>query len=130
LRLAFGYSLFIIRQGKELPFEKIKLPTRKGLPAAQKLAGQCVALITDHTTSGAEILQAVRAIEAVGGRVSDVIAYTIKPDLAYKAIVQLINKKVAIHSIYYMYDLADGTYRMAEGGSIEDAADIVKINPR
>jgi len=122
-----GIPSFIIRLGKELPFERIKLYGRRGTPANQKLLGFNIVLITDHMTSGSEALQAVEAIEAVGGQLSDVISYTLKPNSIGDAVDLLLNKKITIHSINYMYDLPDGTYRIILGGTIESKEELLKF---
>ncbi len=60
-----------LRMGKELAREKLKMPydmnSRKGLKYI---------LITDHISSGQEVLKSIKVIEENGGKVTDLITYT------------------------------------------------------
>lgn len=120
-----GIPSFIIRIGKELPFEKIKLYGKRGLPAKHKLTDLKIALITDHMTSGAEILQAIKIIEDAKGNVSDVLVHTLKPQAAEDTIKILLDKGIVFHSLNYIYDLPDGTYRHTQGGTVESKDELL-----
>lgn len=122
-----GIPSFIIRLGKELDFEKIKLYGNKGTPAAKKLTGLRIVLITDHITTGAEILQTIKVVENAGGVLSDVICYTLKPNSADSTIKLLLEKNIIIHAMNYFYDFPDGTYGTLQGGTIESADQLLKF---
>lgn len=129
ISIEVGIPSFIVRLGKELPFERVKLPSKKGEPAWRKLEGLGVVLITDHITSGGEVLKAVEAIEGVGGQVSDILSYTLKPTDAISILKQLVEKNILIHSSYWIYDVEAKSYRIAQGGTIDSNAEIIKTQP-
>jgi orotate phosphoribosyltransferase len=77
-----GIPYVPIRLWKDLPSERVKLPsTDIGRPVSQKLLGEKLALITDHSTTGTELLDAVDAVDSLGGTVTDVISYTLNEAL-------------------------------------------------
>lgn len=106
IRLAGAISLSTripnipIRLGKELPFEKVKIPQREGKsPKEKKIEDLNVTLVIDHCTTGDEALQAIDIIEKNGGKVTDVVAYSVRTDkLRWNRFKQ---KKVMFH---YLYD--------------------------
>ncbi len=69
-----------VRLGKELRFERLKIPRDEGKPWKGRLNQPNVVILTDHCTGGDEVLKAVDAIEYNGGIVTDVIACTYVPD--------------------------------------------------
>lgn len=82
LTIAGAVSIFtrlpnlVVRLWKDIPSERIKLPPVPGQPASERLAEMSVVVVTDHSTSGDELLRAAEAVEHFGARVEDVIIYT------------------------------------------------------
>lgn len=66
----------VVRLWKDIPSERVKLPPIRGQSPSDRLAGMNVVIVADHSTTGDEVLRAVRAIGHFGCDVSDVIVYT------------------------------------------------------
>jgi len=104
IRIAGAISIYTripnvpIRLTKEIGFERVKIPPIIGKPRKGRLSGIKVAIITDHSTTGGEVLNAIDAVEYNGGNVTDVIAFSVRTD-AIK--LEDFNKKgVVFHSLY------------------------------
>ncbi len=86
IRLAGAISMYsgipniVIRPNKKIATEQIKLPPVEGRPGKDQLQGAKVVIITDHVTTATEILKATKVIEANGGKVTDVVAFTTRTD--------------------------------------------------
>ena len=86
IRLAGAISILTgipnvpIRLTKEIKSEKVKIPPIEGEPIKGRLHGSNVVILTDHCTTGDEVLNAADAIEYSGGSVTDVISYSYRPD--------------------------------------------------
>jgi orotate phosphoribosyltransferase len=82
LTIAGAVSIFtrlpnlVVRLWKDIPSERIKLPPVRGQRSSERLAGMNVVVVTDHSTTGDEVLRAARAVEYFGAKVEDVIIYT------------------------------------------------------
>jgi orotate phosphoribosyltransferase len=78
LSIATKVPNMIIRMTKELKTERLKV----GAPPFKlhRLNGENTVLITDHCTTGAEILEAADTVRYNGGNVSDALAYSYRPD--------------------------------------------------
>jgi orotate phosphoribosyltransferase len=93
-----GIPNIILRPRKELEFERVKIPTKPKEPRRLQLNGSNVALITDHITTGREIIKSAEIILRNGGKVNDVVTFTIRYDkLDIKKIEDL---KIQLHYIY------------------------------
>ena len=104
IRLAGAISIYsgvpnvIIRLVKNQPCDKIKVPYDFGKPQFEQLTGTNVILVTDHISKGREVFNSIDAIEANGGRVTDVVAFSVRDDLApWKALEQ---KTIQLHCIH------------------------------
>lgn len=104
IRIAGAISIYTripnvpIRLTKEIRFERVKIPPIIGKPRKGRLSGTKVVIITDHSTTGGEVLNAIDAIEYNGGNVTDVIAFSVRTD-AIK-LKDFDDKGVAFHSLY------------------------------
>jgi len=89
IRLAAALSIYTgirnitIRLGRELEFEQIKFPRIEdgiitGKPQKAWLSGATVVIVTDNISSGGEVEKAIKAVEYNGGRVSDIVTYTLR----------------------------------------------------
>lgn len=97
-----GLPHIIIRLSKELYFDRIKVPNQSNLNRKSQLSGLNIVLITDHITTGNEIIKSVDTIRKNGGIVSDIITFTIRPDkLDYKKFEE---RELKLHSIYKVPD--------------------------
>lgn len=69
----------IVRLGKEIISERIKFKSSHFPPLqpSERYLGFNFVLVTDHCTSGAEAARAIEAIEASGGRVCALLAYSL-----------------------------------------------------
>lgn len=82
LTIAGAVSIFsrlpnlVVRLWKRIPSERIKLPPVRGQSTSERLAEMSVVIVTDHCTSGDELLRAAKAVEHFGAKVEDVIIYT------------------------------------------------------
>ena len=74
-----GIPHVAIRLGKELPFERVKIPRRDNEPLNNRLGGATVLIITDHLTTGGEAINAANAIENCGGTAIGVLSLTSIP---------------------------------------------------
>lgn len=70
----------LIRPFKEISFDKIKIPSQPINKRNEQLRSSNVVIITDHTTTGGEILGAVDIIENNGGKVVGAITFTVRTD--------------------------------------------------
>lgn len=104
LTIAGAVSIFtrlpnlVVRLWKGIPSERIKLPPVPGQSASKRLADMSVVLITDHSTSGEELVRAVEAVAHFGARVEDVIIYTsIERRLKEEAF-----EKIRVHRVHLL----------------------------
>ncbi|MBU4374324.1 MAG: hypothetical protein KJ714_07805 [Euryarchaeota archaeon] len=88
----------ILRPRKELEFERVKAPNRPKVPRKAQLSGSNVVLITDHITTGREIIKSAEIILNNGGKVSDVLTYTLRADKL--DIKKFEDHKIQLHYIY------------------------------
>lgn len=112
-----GLPTFVIRLAKELVFEKIKILPNEGTPALRKLSGLSIVIITDHITTGKEVIRSIDAVNSVGGVVTDVVTYTLKPNGFQSTIEEFSQRGVNVHSLFYLYDLEDERYDISLGGT-------------
>jgi orotate phosphoribosyltransferase len=87
----------LIRLTRELEYEQVKLPIIIGKTLRERLASMKIIIITDHISTGTELLDAVDAIEFNGGKVTDVIAYTKMTDIVKKE--EFANREITLHSL-------------------------------
>lgn len=90
IRLASSISIntgipnIIIRPGKEINFERVKVPFSKNKNAINGvemgLQNKRVLVVTDHCTSGEEVLNVADVISENNGKVTYSIAYTLRQD--------------------------------------------------
>jgi len=99
-----------VRLSRELTMERVKAHLEQDVPANKRLQETRLMVITDHISSGGEVLKAVNAIQALGGEVTDIVCYTAYPDRIKWDNFNEIN-------IHYLYSLQDG---------IENAANTVE----
>ena len=88
----------LIRPSKEISFDKIKVPSQPTNKRNEQLLGSNVVIITDHTTTGGEIIDAVNIIENNGGKVTGAITYTVRTDRFIPE--PFDTKKIGFHYIY------------------------------
>jgi orotate phosphoribosyltransferase len=81
ISIASGVPNFVIRMSKDIIAERIKLPHNTHAGNSALLTGASIVVITDHCSTGKELLSAIETISAHGGRVVGVIAYTVRTDL-------------------------------------------------
>jgi orotate phosphoribosyltransferase len=102
IRLAGAISIYsgipnvVIRLSKHLLTERLKVPYQTYKPDPQFLSGLNSILVTDHISQGREIISAIETITRAGGTVSDIIAYTIRPDFVRWEYFE--EKRVEIHA--------------------------------
>jgi orotate phosphoribosyltransferase len=92
----------LVRLARELEYEQIKLPPIEGKTLRQRMTGMKVAIVTDHITTGMELLDAVDAVEYNGGKVINVIAYTMRTDLVRKT--EFTSRQVRLISLHPLPD--------------------------
>ncbi len=93
-----GIPNILIRPRKELDFERVKVPNRPELPRKLQLSGKNVVLITDHITTGREIIKSAEIVQNNGGIVNNVLAYTLRDDRL--DLKKFEDKKIKLHWIY------------------------------
>ena len=76
-----GIPQLAVRLWKDLPSERIKLPSLEDRPRKQKLLGENVVVVTDHSTTGIELLDAIETVHNLGGCVRDAVVYTLNEHL-------------------------------------------------
>lgn len=82
IRLAAAISIptripnITIRLCKEIDSEKLKIPIK-----IQHRKNLKFILLTDHSTTGAEVKKAIKAIQSNGAIVTDVIAYSVREEI-------------------------------------------------
>lgn len=107
LSIRLGIPNIVIRQSIEVVPEQVKLERVPDIPAMEKLAGANLVLVTDHITGGGEIIRAIGTIEQLGGRVTDVITYTIKIAEFKGSLSELTERNVNLHALFDLYDEGD-----------------------
>jgi len=94
LSITTGIPMIIDRHWKELIADRIKLS--KEYP--NKLKGKNVLLISDVSTTGTELWEAISDIKYNGGNVTDTIVYYLR--LTTDLVNEFANKGILIHSLY------------------------------
>jgi len=98
IRFAAAISIFTelpnitIRLAKEISYERVKFNP------PEKLKGLIGLIITDHITTGTEVLLAVDAIEENEGKISDVVTYVLRVDRVNRNEFQ--RRNINLHPIY------------------------------
>lgn len=117
LRASLAISIYtdlpniLIRPHKEVKFDRIKIPDRRNLPRKSQLSGLNIVLITDHITTGSEVVKSAEIIRNNGGNISDVVAYSTRLDRL--EIEKFNESKLKLHYIYEVGQVAN------EQGTIE-----------
>ncbi|MGA2625483.1 MAG: hypothetical protein ABSF63_00290 [Candidatus Bathyarchaeia archaeon] len=96
ISIATGIPNIPIRLTKEIRTETVKVgeaPFKKG-----RLTDRNIAIVTDHCTTGREILAAVDSVLYNGGSVTDVLAFSYVPDRLHVEDFQARN--IVFHSIF------------------------------
>lgn len=88
-----------VRMAKEIDFEQIKLPSRKGGDVKKRLEGLQQVLVTDHCTTGREVLKAADIIERNGGKVTDIVAFTVRQDRIERTREQFEKRNIEVWEI-------------------------------
>ena len=88
----------LIRPSKEIGFDKIKIPSQLTNKRNEQLLSSNVVIITDHTTTGGEIIDAVNIVENNGGKVIGAITFTVRTDRFIPEPFK--TKKIGFHYIY------------------------------
>jgi len=107
LRLAGAISIevgipnLVVRPAKEIPSERVKMPPVSGRPFGERLLDMKVVLLTDHCTRGNELLRGVRAVDYVGGTVTDIITYTLVPSEVKSE--AFLRENVQLHWFYEVH---------------------------
>ncbi len=70
----------LIRPYKDIMFERVKLSPQKNRTRGRQLFNSNVALITDHCTTGREMLQCADIVKKNGGIPTDVVTYASMSD--------------------------------------------------
>jgi orotate phosphoribosyltransferase len=82
IRLAGAISILTdipsvaIRPGKDISHERLKIPLQKGRIGENRACQATCIILTDHCTTGSEVIESIRAAESNGVKVTDIIAYT------------------------------------------------------
>lgn len=94
-----GVPNILIRPYKDIEFERIKIPPKTTKTRGKQLEGSKIVLITDHCTTGTEVLECANIVKENGGKVTDVITYTSRPKI--KENLEKFEKEgIEFHSIY------------------------------
>lgn len=98
LSIETGIPHIEIRLWKHLPSERIKLPsTDDKRPISNKLRGSSVLIITDHSTRGTEVFDAIDTVEDLGGNVNDVIVHSVHKAQFSESMDSFKERGVEIH---------------------------------
>lgn len=104
----------LIRLTRELEYEQVKLPPIEGKTPRERLANTRMIIITDHISTGKELLEAVDAVEFNGGKVTDVISYTMRTDIVKKE--EFTRRGIQLHTLFKLpEDLPDNLKAIALG---------------
>jgi len=104
IRIAGAISIFTripnvpIRLTKEIRFERVKIPPVIGKPTKGRFSGAKIVVVTDHVTTGGEVLNAIDAVRYNGGEVTDVIAFTARTDKV--RLNDFAERGVRFHSLF------------------------------
>jgi orotate phosphoribosyltransferase len=88
----------LIRLARELEYDQVKLPLVEGMPLTERMSNIMVTIVTDHVTTGTELLDAVDAVEYNGGKVTNVVAYTLRTDRFEKE--EFDRRQIAVSSLH------------------------------
>jgi orotate phosphoribosyltransferase len=92
----------LIRLTRELEYDQVKLPLVEGKTLRERMSSVRITLVTDHVTTGTELLDAVDAVEYNGGKVTNVVAYTLRTDLVRKD--EFASREIDIFSLHPLPD--------------------------
>jgi orotate phosphoribosyltransferase len=92
----------LVRLTRELEYEQVKLPPVEGKTLRQRMIGMKIAIVTDHVTTGMELLDAIDAVEYNGGKVTNVVTYTLRTDLVKKE--EFTRRKIHLISLHSLPD--------------------------
>ena len=107
IRFAAAISIFTelpnitIRLAKEISYERVKFNP------PEKLKGLIGLIITDHITTGTEVLLAVDAIEENEGKISDIVTYALRVDKVNRN--EFEKRNINLHFIYELKEKAGET---------------------
>jgi len=65
----------LIRHNRELPYARIKVSKKYQVEDKQRLEGKNVLIISDVSTTGTELMDAIKDVQDNGGTVTDAILY-------------------------------------------------------
>ena len=87
----------IIRHTRDIPCAKIKISGRSAVKGKYKLKEKTVLLISDVSTTGTEIIEAISDIQKAGGTVSDVVLYFSRTSIETRK--KFYESGVTVHSL-------------------------------
>ncbi len=90
----------VLSLSKEISTERVKVPREKGVPSNQRLTGSLCTIVTDHATTGLELLDAIDAVEGSGARVTDLIAYSIFSKQFEPQRPEFEKRGITVHNIF------------------------------
>lgn len=96
--ISMGASLshIIVQQGKELPSQRIKYPS--ATPIAERFPNYSFAMLTDHCTTGNEVLQSIDDVEASGGKVRHLLTYSLNHEQFLWE--EFEKREIAVHNFF------------------------------
>ncbi len=102
LSIETGYQNIIVRPGKTITFEQVKIPRREHSKKEvdEGLERRCTVLITDHCTHGTEVRTAAEILRQNNAVISDIITYTVRFDKFEKEDFE--KDKLKLHYAYAM----------------------------
>jgi orotate phosphoribosyltransferase len=77
LSLESGIPFCVVRPGKFVVSERVKTPFIRGVAPNHRLNDERCLIITDHCTTGGEVIEAAKCLRAVGAAVAGALAYTV-----------------------------------------------------
>ncbi|MBC8520542.1 MAG: hypothetical protein H8D26_00905 [Methanomicrobia archaeon] len=78
----------LIRHNRELPYARIKISKKYQVEEERRLEGKSVLIISDVSTTGAELMDAVKDVQDNGGNVTDAILYFSRCSIETKKKIQ------------------------------------------
>jgi len=102
----------LVRLTRELEYEQVKVPPIAGKTLKGRLSDIKTTIITDHISTGTELLDAIDAMEFNGGKVTDVVAYTVRMDKVRKE--EFTRRGTELHPLFELpNDLPEELKRVA-----------------
>lgn len=114
LSVATKIPNIVVRPKKNIRFEKAKIPFygQSGERLNQGLDGINAVVVTDHCTTGREVLIAKNILEDMGARVNSAVAYTVRNDKFAKD--DFTNEGIDLHAAFSLPPAKDMPHDLDE----------------